>query len=241
MIICCLFIFSLALPVYADDGEEFILYMGSCDDFDFSLAVQSVIAASGFSYGKILGGYSWDELVTVVYKSIDPSEQLIFYSEDLARYYVLLSFIESVQSMLVDILDGDSSQLETWNDFLWNDEDGFIYPLTILASIGESVSDPSSAFFQSGYNSTCEPFDLSSEYVFYYYNSDEPSTEPTVDPDATESTEPADLDDLKEILLEQIDVIKESVYTAITSNLYGAFLVTGTLVGLFLLRGRYGT
>lgn len=36
-------------------------------------------------------------------------------------------------------------------------------------------------------------------------------------------------------------VIQDSVASLIHADLFGAFLVCGTLVGIFLLRGRYGT
>lgn len=38
-----------------------------------------------------------------------------------------------------------------------------------------------------------------------------------------------------------MDVIAETGSALMHSNLFGAFLICGTLVGLFLLRGRYGT
>ena len=38
-----------------------------------------------------------------------------------------------------------------------------------------------------------------------------------------------------------MDVIAETGRALMHANLFGAFLICGTLVGLFLLRGRYGT
>ncbi len=38
-----------------------------------------------------------------------------------------------------------------------------------------------------------------------------------------------------------IEVIQDSAMAVAQTNLFGAFLICGTLVGIFLLRGRYGT
>lgn len=38
-----------------------------------------------------------------------------------------------------------------------------------------------------------------------------------------------------------IDVIQDTGSALIHANLFGSFLICGTLVGIFLLRGRYGT
>lgn len=38
-----------------------------------------------------------------------------------------------------------------------------------------------------------------------------------------------------------IDVIQDTGNALIHASLFGSFLVCGTLVGIFLLRGRYGT
>lgn len=38
-----------------------------------------------------------------------------------------------------------------------------------------------------------------------------------------------------------IEVIEAASSNIIHANLFGAFLICGTLVGIFLLRGRYGT
>lgn len=38
-----------------------------------------------------------------------------------------------------------------------------------------------------------------------------------------------------------IDVIQDTGNALIHANLFGSFLICGTLVGIFLLRGRYGT
>ena len=38
-----------------------------------------------------------------------------------------------------------------------------------------------------------------------------------------------------------MSIIQDAESAIVHSNLFGAFLICGTLVGLFLLRGRYGT
>ena len=38
-----------------------------------------------------------------------------------------------------------------------------------------------------------------------------------------------------------IDFIEASSNNIVHANLFGSFLICGTLVGIFLLRGRYGT
>ena len=38
-----------------------------------------------------------------------------------------------------------------------------------------------------------------------------------------------------------IDIIETSSSNIVHANLFGSFLICGTLVGIFLLRGRYGT
>ena len=38
-----------------------------------------------------------------------------------------------------------------------------------------------------------------------------------------------------------MSIIQDTESAIVHSNLFGAFLICGTLVGLFLLRGRYGT
>lgn len=96
--------------------------------------------------------------------------------------------------------------------------------------VTDLMEEPTGSVTESVVDSTSP--EVTEEYAIFETLADVPYTQPLLEagPETVQET----------LAVVTVDIIETASSNIVHASLFGSFLVCGTLVGIFLLRGRYG-